>query len=311
MLLVAWCVAVPAAADTVNRIAAIVNDDVITEADITGHVEALLDEPDAAMPSGHDKQTMREAVLQRLIEQQLILQEAKRLNLAVTTTEVAEQLDRMRGRFNSDEEFEASLRESNLSQERVKERIREHLLVQHAIDAKVRATISVSPQDVAREVAAHPEAVTGGGRLRARHILVRLGEQRSDAEAAALIQELTQRLQRGEKFAALAQHYSEDATAEDGGDMGSVAPGSLLPELDAALTQLHPGQVSPPIKTKLGYHLLTVEARASGNDAEGSTPRATVYQALYQQKFSEAMRRWLTELTRQAYIEILPPPSGS
>ena len=307
-------VAVSAHADTVDRIAAIVNDDVITEADITSHVAALLDEeegpaPDAPRP---EAQQMRETVLHRLIDERLILQEAKRTGQTVTNDDVERELDQVAQRAGSQEAFEQSLRQSGIPRERLKERIREQLLAQRAIDAKVRGTITISPQEVATELAAHPPpAAGGGGQIHARHLLIRVSERRSEDDARRLAEELAGRLARGEEFAALAKQYSEDGSAQDGGDMGWVGQGTLMPELDAALFLLQPGQVSPPVKTALGYHLLKADARGAPGATETDRAKAMATQAIYRRKFHEAMQRWVEELRRQAYIEIPPTSSGS
>lgn len=298
-----------AGADTADRIVAIVNDEAITEADVTGHVE-VLNPQDLHGTSAPSAASMRDAVLQQLIEQRLLLQEAKRQGMTVTNEEVDAELEDVRRRFHSDEEFEQSLTDAGLSRERFKEQIRERLLVRHAVDAKVRAAITVSPQEVASEFAAHPVPANSGDRVHVRDLLIRIGERHTEVQARALIENLARRLARGEEFAALAKRHSEDASADDGGDMGWISPGTMMPELEVALAALQAGQISPPVKTSLGYHLLKVEERAPAGQQDSVKANAGVYQAIYQRKFRETMRRWLDELKRQAYIEIVPLPSG-
>jgi len=106
-------------------------------------------------------------------------------------------------------------------------------------------------------------------------------------------------------FAALAKRYSEDSHAEDGGLMDWVAQGELMPELDAALFSLAPGEVSAPIQTRLGLHLLHVEERRSAASLSVTEAHRAVYQQLYQRKFQHAFARWLAQLKRRAYIDIL------
>jgi peptidyl-prolyl cis-trans isomerase SurA len=296
--------AIVAHAETANRIAAIVNDEIITEADVRSNLNTLLENRDA-VPAEADPSQLQEGILRRLIDQRLIFQEAKRLGVIVRTEEIAERVGTMQAQFPSLDEFRGALAEAKLSEEELKEKIRESLMIQHLIDQKIRSTIIVSPQEVARELGAHPELTKPGDRVRVSHLLIRAGDERSEAEAQALIERLSRQLRQGGEFAALAKRYSEEPHAEEGGDMGWVAQSELLPELDEALFRLQPGELSEPIRTKLGFHLLKIEERKSAANLTLLEANQAVYQRLYQQKFGEAFTRWLDEIRRKAYIEIL------
>ena len=213
----------------------------------------------------------------------------------------------MRSGFPSEETFRRSLVEAGLSEETLKQNIRDQLTVQRLIDQEVRAKLTVSPQEVAREVDAHPEEAKPGWRVRASHLLVRVGPHRSEAQARALIEDLRRRLAEGAEFAELARRYSEDSQAQDGGLMDWVAEGELMPELDRALFQLAPGGVSEPIQSRLGFHLLRMEERRSAANLSVLEAHGAVYNRLYQQKYHDTFDRWMAELKRGAYIEITEP----
>ena len=299
------CSVTRAWAATVNRVLAVVNEDVITEADITSHVQALLEDEDGQAPDEPGSMEMHQAVLRRLIEQRLMLQEAKRSGTSVGPDEVSRRVEEIRKRFASEEEFRRSLAESDLSEEQLKEQIRDQLAIQAIIDAKVRSTITVSPQEVAQALERHPELAKSGDRVRASHILTRVGEHRSEEQARALIEDLHRQLSGGAEFSALAKRYSEDPHAQEGGVMGWVAQGELLPELDAALFHLAPGELSGPIQTRLGFHLVKAEERRTATDLSITEANRSISQRLYQQKFEQAFARWLNGLKHRAYIEIV------
>ena len=292
------------AAETVNRIVAIVNEEVITQADVASFLSAMLEEGDPA-PSGQEATAMQQAALQRLIDQRLILQDAKRSGIQVAPDEILARLERFRNQFASDEAFEGSLVDSGLSKEQLKLQLHDQLMVQKAIEAKVRSTVMVSPQEVAREIGAHPELAKAGDRVRASHLLIRVTESRSAQEARALIQRIKQQLDQRASFADLAKRYSEGPQADQGGDLGWVAQGELMPELDTVIFSLQPGQVSEPLATRLGFHLVKVEERRTASSLSVSEAHRAVYQQLYQQKFQAALTRWVGELRRRAYLEIV------
>ena len=291
-------------AETTNRIVAVVNEDIITEADVTFRVQSILSDERAPAAAGEQTASMRHAILERLIEQRLMLQQAKQEDLVISSSEILQQLESAQRQFPSLEAFRASLAQAGFSEEQFKAQIRDQLLIRHVIDTKVRATIQVSPQDIARTVAEHPELLKPGDRVRASHLLIRVHDRRSEQEARALIEEIRQKSVEGADFAALAKRYSEDAQREAGGAMDWVAPGELLPELDTVLFRLPVGEISPPIQTRLGFHVLKIEERRPAASLTVEESNRVASQRIYQEKFRQAMAQWLKELKQHAYIHL-------
>ena len=292
-------------AETVDRIVAVVNDEVITEADVARQVASILEEQVASTPTAAESLELHVMVLRNLIEQRLILQEAKKRGVTISSDDVNKRFDAMRARADSEEQFQRHLAESALTEEELRAKIREQLIVQQVIDAAVRSSITVTPLEVSRALGEHPEQARSGERARALHLLVRVTEDRLEGKARALIDDLHRQLAGGADFSALATRYSEDSSASDGGRMDWVAQGELLPELDQALFSLPVGSVSEPIQTRLGFHLLKVQERRAATELPVTEANQTVTRQLYQQKFEEAMKRWLDELKSRAYIQIL------
>lgn len=292
-----------AMAGTVDRIVAVVNDDVITEAELAAHTRAFLGERPGA-PTDERALQARRSILRRLIEDRLVLQEAKRLEYAVTVDELDAKITDIHRRFESDAEFQASLAESGITLEQYRQQLREQLLTQKAIDAQVRDRITISPQDVTQELALHPDLSATGDRLKLRHLLIRTGEGRSEAEAKQLAQRLAKQISGGAAFSDVAKQHSDDAHAASGGEMGWVAAGQLLPELDAALAHLPTGQVCEPVKSSLGYHLAVIEERKDASELAPQDANNAVYRAIYERKFQAEMRAWVDRLLKDAYIEV-------
>ena len=291
-------------AETSNRIVAIVNEDVVTEGDVVSHMSALLQQ-DEKPPSAAAASEMRWAVLQRLIEERLILQEAKRMELSVGSEEVMERLWQIRGQMDTEEVYQRMLQEAGLTEEQLKSKLRQQLFVQKAIERQIRSNIVISPAEVAKAAGSSSATADPGVEVRAAHLLIRVSEQRSAEQALALATQLSERLRHGEKFEELSRNYSDGPEAKEGGLMGWVRQGQLLPELDEALFRMQPGEVSPPIPTRLGYHLLKVLDRRSLSADEAGEARRRLEQRLYQEKFTQALSQWLNELRQRAYIQVL------
>ncbi len=138
---------------------------------------------------------------------------------------------------------------------------------------------------------------------RIRHILVRTSETTSEAEARRRLLGLRERIAAGADFAALARANSDDSTAARGGDLDWIYPGDTVPEFERAFQELKPGEISQPVKTPFGYHLIQVLERRSA-DMSPERRRLQARQVLRERKSDEAFQQWLRQLRDQTYVEL-------
>lgn len=137
-----------------------------------------------------------------------------------------------------------------------------------------------------------------------RHILVRTNERVSEAEARRRLSDLRERIVAGgADFAALARANSDDTTAGRGGDLGWIYPGDTVPEFERAMNALQPGQLSEPVKSPFGYHLIQVLERRT-SDVSPERLRLQARQILRERKSDEAYQQWLRELRDETYVEV-------
>lgn len=138
---------------------------------------------------------------------------------------------------------------------------------------------------------------------RARHILLRPDELNTEADIRNRLDQLRQRIVGGDSFSELARAHSDDtASAVDGGDLGWVSPGDLVPEFQQAMNSLEPGQVSRPFNTDFGWHIVEVLERRE-HDSTEQYRRAEARGAIRERKSEEAMQNWLREMRDEAYVE--------
>jgi peptidyl-prolyl cis-trans isomerase SurA len=137
----------------------------------------------------------------------------------------------------------------------------------------------------------------------ARHILIKTNEVVSEAEAQSRLRALKERLDHGADFAELARVHSEDASASKGGDLGWLSPGDTVPEFERAMDALKPGEISEPVKTQFGWHLIQVLARRN-QDMSKERMRLMARQALRARKSDEAYQEWVRQLRDRAYVDI-------
>jgi peptidyl-prolyl cis-trans isomerase SurA len=159
---------------------------------------------------------------------------------------------------------------------------------------------------LAREQAGLPDAFLP--QTRARHILLRPSPSLSEAQAVAQLQQWRQQIVAGRaSFEALARQHSQDGSAPTGGDLGWASPGQFVPEFEAAMDALKPSEVSAPLVSRFGVHLIRVDER---RQVPMSLPqqRIMVRNLLRQDKARTALNQWLSELRGQAFVEYREAP---
>ena len=143
---------------------------------------------------------------------------------------------------------------------------------------------------------------------RVRHILLRVSPRLSAAQAQARLEGYRARIVSGSAtFEELARQFSEDGSAQAGGDLGWASPGMMVPEFERAMNALPPGELSQPVTSRFGVHLIQVQERRQ-TDVDPRQVREQARSVLREQKFEEAYAEWVRDLRARAYIEMREPP---
>lgn len=136
----------------------------------------------------------------------------------------------------------------------------------------------------------------------ARHILVRTNDLVSETEAQRKLASLRERIVGGQNFAELAKLNSDDGSAPRGGDLGWIYPGDTVPEFERAMNELKPGEISPPVKSPFGWHLIQVMDRRTA-DVSSDRRRLEARRTLREKKSDEAFQEWLRQMRDRTYVE--------
>ena len=142
---------------------------------------------------------------------------------------------------------------------------------------------------------------------RARHILLRTGKDLSETAASSRLLSYRQRIQAGTDFADLARQFSQDGSAAAGGDLGWASPGQFVPEFEESLASLRPGQISNPLTSRFGVHLIQVIERREV-PLSIREQREMVRTQLRVKKIEELYSAWVEELRGRAFVELRDPP---
>ncbi len=141
-----------------------------------------------------------------------------------------------------------------------------------------------------------------------RHILITPNEVRDQDQARELINQIYERLKAGADFAELAREYSDDpGSGASGGDLGWVSPGDMVPEFEQAMDATPTGELSTPVRSQFGWHVLQVTDRREADIGE-EVQRNQVRQMLYGRRFEEELPIWLRKIRSEAYVDIKEQP---
>jgi peptidyl-prolyl cis-trans isomerase SurA len=292
--------------DVTDRVVAVVNNDAITLGELQEAISAYRYQARQEAPVSDE---FIKQFLTRMIENRLQVQEAEREKIAVDDAEVEEELTERIKKLDvpSRGGFEKLLKEQGLALEAIKKRVRDELRVSRVINRKVRLRISVTEAEITTYLTANRQKLETGLAYHARHLLIVPEGGPSDVawEAARIKAELlrTQLLQ-GADFADLARQHSRDASAKDGGDLGTLKRGELAQDIEMQILSLEPGEISKPYRSSLGYHLFRLELKES-LEGEGLTrAKAQIREILFREKFEARLEAWLKEIKLRAVIEV-------
>jgi peptidyl-prolyl cis-trans isomerase C len=278
-------------------VAATVNGEPIYTAEVDRYVREIgarfgvdFSKGDAA----RQRQQVARSVLDQLIERTLILQEARRTGRLASDAAVEDRLRQIAQAFPSPEEFDRALQQQGVSRAELRDRVRFELTVRRILDGlRVPAP---TDQEARAYFQAHREAFDEPERVRVRHVLLR-----TEAEARVALA----RLRAGESFAQVAKELSQDpGTRDRGGEVGLVAPGQTVPEFEQVAFRLKPGELSEPVRTSFGYHIVQVTEKLPAKKATWEGVRQQVLELLRENKRREAFEAWVKELRGRAKIAV-------
>jgi peptidyl-prolyl cis-trans isomerase SurA len=242
------------------RVVARVNDDAITDFDLNQRIQfaiktsGLQDSPDL-------RQRMRAQVLRQMVDERLQIQNAKRLGVGASDAEVQQRLSEIeRGAGMSPGQFKLFLQGIGVPYEIAAQQFEAQIAWGKVVRRRVRPLVDVSEAEI-DDAMNRLRTNVGKTEARVAEIFVPVDRAESNDDAKKSADRILDQLKRGAPFAAVAQQFSQGASAQTGGDLGWVLPGSLDPTLDAAIEKLQPRQYSEPIRSPAGYHILFVVDR--------------------------------------------------
>ena len=290
-----------------QEIAARVNGSIITYQDLDSEFRARTRVSFETVQDDPRAQAARKQLLEHLIDEQLLLAEAEKQKLRVATATVDERFDNIRSRFPSQEAFNQALSSSGITAQKLKANIRQGLLRQQVIDQEVLQKVSVSPEELRSFFDEHKDDYVQEEAVHARHILFRVAADASpedDQQAKTRAMDVLAKAKKGDDFAKLAQEFSEGPTKDTGGDLGYFSRGKMLKPFEDAAFQLKVGEISDPVRTTFGYHIIKVEDRKEAKRLTYEEAEGLVRERVTEEKAMVAYRQYVTILRSKAKVSV-------
>jgi peptidyl-prolyl cis-trans isomerase SurA len=295
----------------IDRIVARVNEDVITLSELQEEGLPLFERLRQDYTGKELERQVRQAereFLDQLILKRLQLQYAGQIGLTASDTDINAALKDVLARNNlTQDQLVDLLTREGLTLQDYKDRLREQIVLARLMNQAVRSRVSVDTSEVEAYYRTHQAEFNQPDGVRVRHIFFRIDQgagQAQMAQAEAQAKKVLQEARNGSDFASLAQRYSEDVTAQNGGDLGLIRQGQALPEFEEVVFSMREGDISEIIRTPNGLHIVKVEAVSKGDQRPLSEIRAEVERRVIQEKMEKRFREWTDELRDKAFIEI-------
>lgn len=305
------------AKEVIDRVVAIVNDDLITLSELRETSLSL--DPTSEQPL--DDRT----VLNQMVESKLFEQEAKKRGLTVSDEELDASIAEVRSRYGlNEDQMEEVLKKQNLTPEAFREQWRVQTLGNKLLDSQLRNKIVVTDDEVVEyykenygeiDYSSNFTETSSEEEVEVAHILI--SPETPNAEDRAI--EVAELAKSGNDFGTLAREYSDDSfTAEKGGNLGTFKKGDLIEQLEIAVERTPEGKVSAPVESPAGYHILKVlkrtdpgaekvEAKEEPTGDEefiSDTQKEEIRQTITREKAQAQLKTWLENMRSKAYVEI-------
>jgi len=293
----------------VDRIVAVVNNEVILESDISAIAKkaekaALIEEVLLQGKTPADLKKSREARLDYLINERLLDAAVKRLGLSASNERVDQEIKQMASRYKTTptEILKAAKADMGFSEDDYRSFLKKQVERQGLIETEISSKVRVSDEEVYAEFRKiNPRSKTSLGEVTISHIFFnpKKGSEQKARERAEIA---IQKLRSGESFATVAEQHSEDPRFTNGGLLGTFGPDELLPEFESALSGISKGQHSRIVKSKRGLHILFLNDSKVGKNILFERNKEKIRGYLTEKSFEKQFALWLKRSREEATI---------
>jgi parvulin-like peptidyl-prolyl isomerase len=276
-----------------NKIVAVVNNDVITSRDLHDFMNFMyiqLSQKLSQQDLENKTEAMKSDALNKLIEDRLILQEAKKEDISADENRVKARLHELRSRYFSDEEFQKELVRQGLTQADLETKIREQILIYTLVETKIRSKITVTPKEVTAFYEENEQEFLEPESRRVESLVIKDDN---------LLLDVINSLKEGMGFEEVSKKYSLEIN-----NPGLVKKGQLKKEFEDVIFALSPSVISDPVRSENAYYFFKVDEVIPSKTYTLTEVQDQIYNIIFGEKMTRELTKWLEGLREKSYVEI-------
>ncbi len=302
---------IPVSGEVVDRIIAIVNDDVITLSELNNTFEPYMKRIEASL-TGKEKEKVvaegRATILNKMIDNKLIEQEARKSGIIIKDDEAMGVIrDMLKSRKMQMPDLLQALDKDGLTFDAYKQDLKEQLQRQQLVRREIRSKLVVTDDEIGEYYRQHRDEYEGKEALRIKQILLPVPPGTDPAireRARELAESILKRIKNGEPFEALAAQFSQGPATAAGGDIGFVEKGHMLPEVEKVALNLDIGGVSPVIDSPQGFYIIQVVDKRGAGLKPITEVRQEIQNKLEEEKAAKKFDQWVVDLRSKSLVDV-------
>jgi parvulin-like peptidyl-prolyl isomerase len=298
--------------ELLDRVVAVVNDEVITQAELDTFLRPVYEQYSKEY-SGEDLakaiNEVRQKILNQMIEDKLVYQEAVTQGIEVKDEEVEKEFMAFKSKMDKPEELDELLEREGLTMKALRERLKKQAMVRQLQDREIRSKVIVSPTKVEEFFRNNPDQFKAKGRVRVRSLTIKKSEDArakglTDEEAKQRIELLAQKIKLYRNFDSIVKDFSEDSHAKEESPGEWIERGAMIESVDDVIFKTPVGGITGVVETPIGYHIFRVEAKEPEKVRTFDEVKDQISGYLFQQESTARFKDWMEEVKKAAYISI-------
>ena len=298
--------------ELLDRVVAVVNDEVITQAELDTFLRPIYAQYSKEYSGAELVKAInevRQKILSQMIEDKLVYQEAVLMGIEVKDEDSEKEFQAFKAKMEKPEALDEMLEREGLTMKALRERLKKQAMVRQLQDREIRSKVIVSPAEVENFFKNNPDKFKSKERVRVKSLTIKKNEEArtkglTDEKAKQRIELLAQTIRIDRNFDQIVKDSSEDSHAKQEGPGEWIERGAMIESVDDVIFKTSVGQLTGVVETPIGYHIFRIEAKEPEKVRIFDEVKEQIAEYLFQEKSNARFHDWMEEIKKAAYISI-------
>jgi peptidyl-prolyl cis-trans isomerase SurA len=298
--------------ELLDRVVAVVNDEVITQAELDTFLRPIYEQYSKEYSGAELAKAInevRQKILSQMIEDKLVYQEAVLLGIEIKEEDEEKEFQAFKAKMERPEDLDEMLEREGLTMKALKERLKKQAMVRQLQDREIRSKVIVSPAEIEDFYKNNPDKFKSKERVQAKSLTIKKNEEArtkglTDEKAKRRIELLAQKIRLDRNFDQAVKDLSEDSHAKEEGPLEWIERGAMIESVDEVIFKTPVGKITGVVETPIGYHIFRIEAKEPEKVRTFEEVKDQIAGYLFQEKSNVRFREWMEEVKKAAYISI-------